>query len=186
MSIIYIITNIVNSKTYIGKTTKTVDCRFKRHCHNSKTQNTYLYKSMRKHGIDKFTIEILEETTSDMLNDREKFWISKLNPQYNMTSGGDGGDTSSSPNYKLGMSKRDISGKNNPMYGKSRPDTAVYLLKAKDKMIKANCCPCVCEGIEYPSVGAAELAYPGIKVRRRLDSPEYPEFYRLRDKTRRS
>lgn len=182
-TIIYRITNTVNSKFYIGKTNKTIQERFKRHCYNHKIQNTYLYNAMRKYGTDKFTIEILEETSNG--NEREIYWIQELNPHYNMTSGGDGGDTSNSPNYKIGMSKRDISGKNNPMYGRKRTDTSKYLLAAQDKMIKANNCPCVCEGIEYPSVGAAELAYPGIKVRRRLDNPKYPEFYRLRDKTRR-
>jgi hypothetical protein len=34
-------------------------------------------------------------------------------------------------------------------------------------------------------VGAAEAAYPGIKVRSRLDNPKYPEFYRLRERTKR-
>lgn len=184
--IIYRITNIVNSKFYIGKTTKTIQERFKRHCYNHKDQNTYLYKSMRKHGIDKFIVDIIEETDFDSLNEREIHWIKTLQPHYNMTSGGEGGDTSSSPNFKLYVSRRDVSGSNNPMYGRSRSDTAKYLLEAKDKMIQANRCPVVCDGIEYPSVGHAQEAYTGINIRKRLDNPKYPNFYRLRERTRRN
>lgn len=183
-TIIYQITNVVNSKFYIGKTDKTIQERFQRHCYNHKTQNTYLYNAMRKYGIDKFTIKILEETSNG--NDQEMYWIQKLKPHYNMTLGGDGGDTSESPNYKLAMSKRDISGSNNPMYGRKRPDTAKYLADAKDKMIAANRCPVVCEGIEYPSVGVAQKAYQGISIRKRLDNPKFPQFFRLRERTIRS
>jgi len=137
---------------------------------------------MRKYGTDKFTIEILEETSNG--NEREIYWIQELNPHYNMTSGGDGGDTSNSPNFKQAIMQ----------VHKNRvpSDYATYGMQGKkqstkfyDAIQRSNNCPCVCEGIEYPSVGAAELAYPGIKVRRRLDNPKYPEFYRLRDKTRR-
>lgn len=183
-TIIYQITNVVNSKIYIGKTDKTIQERFQRHCYNHKTQNTYLYKAMRKYGIDKFTIEILEETNNG--SEREIYWIQELKPQYNMTLGGDGGDTSNSPNYKLGMSKRNTSGSNNSMYGRKRTDTAKYLAEAKDKMIAANRCPVVCEGIEYPSVGDAQKAYPGISIRRRLDNKKFPQFFRLRERTIRS
>lgn len=182
-TIIYQITNLVNSKTYIGKTDKTIQERFQRHRYNSKIKDTYLYRAMRKYGVDKFTIEILEETLNG--NEREIYWIETLKPEYNMTIGGDGGDTSQSPNYKLGMSKRDTSGPNNSMYGRKRTDTAKYLADAKDKMIQANRCPVVCCGIEYPSVGDAQKAFPGINLRKRLDNPRYPEFYRLRERTRR-
>lgn len=37
----------------------------------------------------------------------------------NLTDGGDGGDTSTSPNYKKGIQQRNTSGINNPMYGRS-------------------------------------------------------------------
>lgn len=178
------ITNKINKKFYIGKTVKSAKERFRAHKYNHKKQNTYLYHSMRKHGIDNFSIEIVEEVKGN-IDEREKYWIQKLKPHYNMTEGGDGGDTSNSPNYIKGMEKRDISGKKNGMYGKSRPDTAKYLAAAKDKMISSNRCPVVCEGITFKSVGDAEAAYPGIKLRNRLDSAKYPEFYRLRPKTQR-
>lgn len=173
-SFIYKITNTINSKFYIGKTTKTILHRFNGHKRDHTKKNTYLYKSMSKYGVDNFIVEQIEET--DFPNEREIYWIAKLKPHYNMTIGGDGGDTSSSPNYKLGMKNRVHS--HPPTYGmlgKKHPQ--------KGKSLVKNCCPVVCDGKEYPSVGEAQKASPGISVRKRLDSPKYPQFYRLKDKT---
>lgn len=51
--------------------------------------------------------------------------------------------------------------------------------------MRALCCPVECEGVVYESVKAAELAYPGISVRKRLDNPAYPDWKRLRPATKR-
>lgn len=179
--IIYRITNIVNKKTYIGKTTKSLEERFQRHIYNHKNGNTYLYKAMKKYGAENFSIEIIEETQN--LDDREQFWISKLSPEYNMTTGGEGGNTSSSPNFIKAMKiyhskKTKQSYATYGMLGKKSP--------LKGKPLYKNYCPVMCEGKEYISVRAAELAYPGISLRKRLDNPKYPQFYRLRQKTMRS
>lgn len=181
-SIIYQITNVVNFKCYIGKTTKTAEHRFKRHCCNSKKGNTHLYRAMRKFGLDKFTVTVLEETTPELLNDREQFWISELNPHYNMTSGGDGGDTSNSPNYKKGMLSRSTDPSKLASYGMLGKKQSEKFYNA---VKKSNCCPVVCEGVKYSSVGEAQKAYPGINIRKRLDNEKFPQFYRLRERTRR-
>jgi group I intron endonuclease len=179
--IIYRITNKVNSKSYVGKTTKSLQERFQKHVYNCKAgSNTYLYKAMRRYGIETFTAEVLEETTYDQLNDQESFWILKLSPEYNMTSGGDGGDTSTSPNFKKSM---ELYHKNKP-----REEYATYGMlgkpcKTKGQPNRKLHCPVICEGKMYESVGSAQNAYPGINVRKRLDNPKYPEFYRLREKT---
>lgn len=176
---IYRITNKVNGKFYIGKTTKPVEQRFKNHIQNHKKQNTYLYHAMRKYGVEQFIVEQIELVLEkNQLNEKEKYWISQLSPQYNMTIGGDGGDTSSSPNYKIGMKNRVHP--HNPTYGmlgKSSP--------MKGKSLVKNCCPVICDGIEYLSVGKAQEAYPGINIRKRLDNPKYPNFYRLGERTKR-
>ena len=104
---IYKITNEADGKFYIGKTTSTVERRFKQHIKNAETGTTYLYNAMRRHGIENFKVDILEEVTKESLNDREIFWIDNLQPHYNMTAGGDGGDTSSSPNYIIGIQNRE-------------------------------------------------------------------------------
>lgn len=179
-SIIYQITNQVNSKFYIGKTSKNINERFSKHCQNSKNQNTYLYKAMRKYGIENFSIEVLETTSN--ASEREIYWIETLSPHYNMTKGGDGGDTSNSPNFIRSMiemhSKRASSDyATYGMIGKPQSETFIQAIK------RSNNCPVVCEGIEYPSVGSAQDVYQGINIRKRLDNPKYPEFYRLRERT---
>lgn len=176
-NIIYKITNKVNQKIYIGKTTKSAEERFQKHIYNSKGGKTHLYRAMRKYGVENFIIEEIEQCDSN-IDDRECYWISKLNPHYNMTKGGDGGDTSSSPNYIEGMKNR------------IHPHTPTYGMLGKAHPMKgmsltANCCPVICEGIEYPSVGSAQEAYPGCNIRKRLDNPKYPQFYRLRERTKR-
>jgi group I intron endonuclease len=91
---IYKITNTKNGKIYIGKTLYSIEKRFVRHKQRHKKGNGYLYNSMRKHGPEHFRIEEIECVKSEsILNEREKYWIARLNPEYNMTKGGDGGDT---------------------------------------------------------------------------------------------
>ena len=90
---IYQITNTINGKIYIGKTTKTIERRFQGHlskakCHN----NTHLHNAIRKYGKEAFTITALESgfDSEEALNEAEIRYIAELNPQYNMTEGGEG------------------------------------------------------------------------------------------------
>lgn len=86
---IYLITNSIDNKKYIGLTKRGLDLRLKEHKWSAtKGHKTYLYNAMRKHGIENFSISLLEETTQGA--HREKFYISTLKPEYNMTEGGDG------------------------------------------------------------------------------------------------
>ena len=99
---IYCITNNVTGKQYVGQTNTTVERRYREHirCANSGEDTTsLLYRSMRKHGVDNFTIETLETVTANnrdqlktLLNDREIFHVAQKNSYkpngYNMTEGG--------------------------------------------------------------------------------------------------
>ena len=98
MGFIYKITNLVNNKIYIGKTTFTIESRWNRHCYEvyrNRLQYS-LYKAMRKYGIENFTIVKIEEVPDDLLNEREKYWIEYYNSYitnglgYNETLGGEG------------------------------------------------------------------------------------------------
>jgi group I intron endonuclease len=65
--IIYKITNKINGKIYIGRTTQGIDRRWKAHktsIHHAKSKHLRLYKSMAKYGIENFQIEVLD-TASD-------------------------------------------------------------------------------------------------------------------------
>lgn len=91
---IYRITNHITNQSYIGKTEHSVQTRFNRHKTNAlRGDDTYLYRSMRKYGIENFSVSIVEETTPEIVDDREIFYIHEYNPEFNMTSGGDGGST---------------------------------------------------------------------------------------------
>jgi group I intron endonuclease len=182
--IIYQITNKITNEFYIGKTKNPKD-RFYKHKYNAikNKSQAHIHRAMRKYGVDNFTFTLLDEASSgEELNKKEIEWILKLSPKYNMTKGGDGGDTSSSVNYKLAIKKYH---NNQPperyatygMLGKKHP--------MKGKSLTKNCCPVICEDVEYASVGDAQKAYPGISIRKRIDNPNYPTFYRLKPKTKR-
>lgn len=75
MSYIYCITNHVNGKKYIGKTTSSVSKRWKEHCRDYKKERCKdrpLYRAMNKYGIDSFSIEMLEECSSKESSGREQ------------------------------------------------------------------------------------------------------------------
>lgn len=98
MAYIYYITNIINSKKYIGKTTLTVQKRFKQHCKDSKREKCDkrpLYDTMNKYGVENFIVEELEQVEDEsLLSEKEIYWIKELETYgskgYNATKGGDG------------------------------------------------------------------------------------------------
>jgi len=188
-NVIYKITNIKTDQHYVGKTTKTMEQRLQRHIRESIKENsqTHLHRAMRKYGAEHFSIELLEAVSdASKLDEREIHWISTIKPHYNMTSGGEGGDTSNSENYKIGMSKRrSMAGKDNPMYGRTRPDNPRIQALAVKAASKANKRTVMCEGKQFESIHEAQLAYPGINLRKRLDNDKYPDFFRLTPKIRR-
>lgn len=97
MGFIYVITNTTNNKQYVGKTENSVIERFAEHKHSINTDRDKerpLYRAMRKYGVDNFICKQLEECPSIELNEREQYWIEKLDTfyhGYNCTLGGDGG-----------------------------------------------------------------------------------------------
>ena len=90
---IYKITNKLNGKVYIGKTTYPLQTRFQQHCYNSQKINTYFYNDIKKYGIENFEIDLLEEVDINNLSEREVFYIKQFdsfNFGYNSTLGGEG------------------------------------------------------------------------------------------------
>ena len=94
MGYIYKITNILNKKSYIGQTSKSLEKRFSQHKNNYTKpyfSQLVLYKAFNKNGIENFTFEKLEEVPNDQLDEREKYWIRFFNTYengYNSTLGG--------------------------------------------------------------------------------------------------
>lgn len=96
MAFIYVITNDVNNKQYIGKTNTSIQKRFKEHIADSQRVSCThrpLYNAMNKYGIEHFHIEELEECSLEDSSAKEQYWINKLDTYhsgYNATIGGDG------------------------------------------------------------------------------------------------
>lgn len=64
MKYIYMFTNLINCKKYIGSTIKEPNIRYNQHIYDSKHQNSHkynypLYQAFRKYGIENFRYDIL-------------------------------------------------------------------------------------------------------------------------------
>ena len=185
--IIYQITNKINGDFYIGKTSKTIEERFQKHKYSARyNHDTHLYRAMRKYGEENYSIKIVESQVDiTNIDARERYYIETMRPKYNMTLGGDGGDTSNSTKFKQSMKEYHSR--------KPRQEYATYgnlgkkaSQETKDKIGKANSYPVVCEGIEYASIKEAQDYYKSIgtpkSVRKRIDSPKHTDWYRVRPK----
>jgi len=147
MAIIYLLTNIINGKQYVGQTIRGLDERWWYHCWSANRGAGYLlHKAIRKYGPDAFTHEILEHTTIEDVNAREIYWIAELKTRehgYNMTDGGEGTRgwvPDEEWRTKIGAANRGkklsaehraklsvaLSGENNPMYGKKGEKNHMY------------------------------------------------------------
>lgn len=97
MGYIYKITSPTN-RIYIGQA-KNLRKRIATHKFSMRKEksNVILINSFKKHGFKEHKIEIIEECENEVMNEREIFWIKKLNSFYtdsplgmNMTTGGEG------------------------------------------------------------------------------------------------
>jgi hypothetical protein len=94
---IYKITNTSNGKLYIGKDESSRESYY--------GSGRLIRRAIQKYGKECFEKEIIEEVSNrELLQDREKHWIAYYNSTdreigYNISKGGDGGDTiSNHPN----------------------------------------------------------------------------------------
>lgn len=141
---IYKIHNLINNKLYIGQS---VNIRrrwtdHKRCLRNGSHENTYLQHSWDKYGESVFEFKVLEYCSIDQLDERECYYINLFHTTehdygYNLQNGGSkwteerrqkcseklmGHDVSDITRQRIKMNHADVSGVNNPMYGKRRSD----------------------------------------------------------------
>lgn len=156
---IYKIINLINNKIYIGCSVNP-ELRFRKHKESAISGgNCLIHRAMRKYGIENFIFEIIDTIPLRDMYNKEKYWISYYNSMsegYNMTSGGEGGNTYASKsdeelksikekvseglrrnNGNKGQYKKD----KNPMYKVIPYNKFLYLLNIntnKGEWIKAN------------------------------------------------
>lgn len=99
---IYKTINMFNDKIYIGKHKGEFD-------ENYKGSGRYLTNAINKYGKDNFIVELIEYCNDpEIQNEKEKYWISYFRDKgfsmYNISRGGDGGDTY----YNLSPAARQI------------------------------------------------------------------------------
>jgi group I intron endonuclease len=111
--IIYLIINIVNNKKYVGQTRQQLNKRWKYHITESRTfSDRPLYRAINKYGIDNFKIRIIEECNTDLLDERETYWIDSLETYrygYNTTTGGEHPEHSEETRNKISESMTNLS-----------------------------------------------------------------------------
>lgn len=122
MKYIYLTTNLINNKKYIGQ-------------HDGEENDSYLgsgtyfLRAVKKYGKEKFKKEILEICDSqEKLDKAEREWIKKYNAVedenfYNIAEGGKGGNpclglTEDQEKERRRKISEALKGKNNPFYGK--------------------------------------------------------------------
>lgn len=177
--LVYKIQNLVNGKVYIGKTSLSTKRRLQIHFQKARGgSQTYFHRAVRKYGETNFFITPFATTQTD-IDLLERVCIAQECPEYNMTVGGEGGNTSGSPNYKLGMkNRRKYYGASNPNFGKlganspnfgKRRGCTPAISEAKRKRVMAS-------GMCFASIGDAERT---LHIKWSYSSHRYPDRYYL-------
>jgi len=92
--IVYLVTNLINQKKYVGLTTQTLHNRWRKHCQPSNNTGL-LCKAIKKYGKNNFTIEVLLQANSLVeMMETEASYIAELKTTdrkfgYNLLSGGE-------------------------------------------------------------------------------------------------
>lgn len=95
--IIYKVSNLINGKVYIGQTKRSLEARWKQHCHDVKSKHSSfnLQKAIKEFGAENFFIEQIDSAESkEEAKEKEVYWIKFYNAignGYNTSPGGKAG-----------------------------------------------------------------------------------------------
>lgn len=85
---VYKIINRINNNCYIGSTTVNFKRRWKQHLTGLQTNthtNQRLQRAFNKYGEEAFYLEIIEIIEDkDCIRDRERYWFTEIQPEYNI------------------------------------------------------------------------------------------------------
>lgn len=97
MALVYLVTNTVNNKRYVGFTSQKLSDRKQQHLHSANVAKPKMVfsKAIKKYGMEKFRFEIVRDNLSEAKALKlEERMIRRLKPEYNVASGG------RNPSYK--------------------------------------------------------------------------------------
>jgi group I intron endonuclease len=99
--VVYIVTNLVTGKSYVGQTTKSISERWSEHCKRA-GKFPGLSGALARYGTTNFTIAQIDVGFSlQDLHLKEILWIQRIKTQapmgYNLTRGGEGSEAAKAP-----------------------------------------------------------------------------------------
>src|SRR5579863_9366327 len=108
--LIYLITNQINGKVYVGRTWRNLHTRFIEHCCD-RGHSPYLSNSIAKYGRQNFRIELLTVChTQEIANYWEQYFIERYRSTdrakgYNLQHGGANGKHSEETKRKMSLAR---------------------------------------------------------------------------------
>ena len=80
---VYKVDCLLTDDSYIGCTTNLRARMYKHKKASGRGKQQNLYKLIQEYGWEAFNVEVLEETTKEVMFERETYWINKLQPNLN-------------------------------------------------------------------------------------------------------
>jgi len=138
---IYMWINTINDKRYIGSAVDLTDrlrfyYSYKGMVNSLKNSQSYIYNALLKHGHSNFALTILEYCSPEKCLEREGYYQTKLNPEYNIAKepGAPMYGRKHSDETKIIMSDAK-KGENNPNYGQTLSDDTKTKISDAQKKI---------------------------------------------------
>jgi hypothetical protein len=193
--IVYLITNKVNGKRYVGQTVQTLKERWSKHCHvTHANEGMPIVKAIQKYGKESFEKKVLAKCNSiEEMNYRESYYIELLDTRtpngYNVLSGGGNSLHTEESKKKIAIAQ---TGEKNHNFGKKASlETRIKMSKGhmglrRSEEVKRACSERV-TGEKHPMFGKHHTEESARKISKslmgRIFSPESIEkMSKSRDK----
>jgi len=170
-TVLYLVTNTVNEKHYVGVTTRDINRRMSEHmCHAVKKNGQgAFYRAVRKYGRAAFMVDILGYfDTAHAALAAEVAYIAQHQPEYNSTQGGDagnGGNLTAAGRAKISLTSKGNQYAKGLKHSTETKDRLRQLGHANAALFQqyaslgpasmARCVRCLDDGSEWPSASAA-------------------------------
>ncbi len=159
--VLYLITNKIDGKRYVGQTTDTIDKRWNQH-KSKYSCCRYLLNAIKKYGPDFFDKKVLARCVSmEEMNHRETYYIRLFNTLapngYNLNTGGSNRMASQETKHKMSISQKGIKKPRSAEHAKKLGLTKLgtkQSQKEKDKRAES-----LFQAVEVPELGIIFKSY---------------------------